>query len=266
MNSKDEISPRKDELKCVWMTAGVVSYKLCCKEYDCDRCEYDSLIKNRSHMLTDVTPPVDCNDGQTIKDHPDRISLLVDKLLNITIDKSLHFSPNHLWMKIDNSGLVEVGIDNLACSLLSYIKSIVLLPAGNEIKRNQTFNWVVQDGWTSSFYSPLSGIVEQTNPILYQHPDTIKNGSVDDNWLVKIKPSMLAAEIKNYLSDRSAEKWHKKELNKVKTLLVNKINELLPLDRATQYEGGKFITTLSEALPKEEYFKITDSIFKQVSF
>ena len=32
-------------LKCVWMLAGNVDYKLCDREYDCDECPFDLAIR-----------------------------------------------------------------------------------------------------------------------------------------------------------------------------------------------------------------------------
>lgn len=32
------------EQQCVWMQAGVVGYKLCDREFDCDRCPFDAAL------------------------------------------------------------------------------------------------------------------------------------------------------------------------------------------------------------------------------
>jgi hypothetical protein len=32
-------------LKCVWMQAGNVDYKLCDREYECDECPFDQAIR-----------------------------------------------------------------------------------------------------------------------------------------------------------------------------------------------------------------------------
>jgi hypothetical protein len=81
-----------------------------------------------------------------------------------------------------------------------------------------------------------------------------------------LKPNRLAGEIRDLVSASSSEKWHKKELDRIKSLFINKIKDLTPLNQETMYEGGKFIRILSEALLREEYLKITDEIFNQVSF
>jgi hypothetical protein len=37
-----------DPLKCVWMLAGVVDYKLCDRQYDCEHCPLDSALRERA--------------------------------------------------------------------------------------------------------------------------------------------------------------------------------------------------------------------------
>ena len=30
---------------CIWMTAGVISYKLCPFNFDCENCDFDSIMR-----------------------------------------------------------------------------------------------------------------------------------------------------------------------------------------------------------------------------
>jgi hypothetical protein len=36
-----------DPLKCVWMLAKVIDYKLCDRSYDCEHCVFDQVIRSR---------------------------------------------------------------------------------------------------------------------------------------------------------------------------------------------------------------------------
>ena len=35
-------------VQCVWMQAGVVGYKLCDREFDCDRCPFDAALRGET--------------------------------------------------------------------------------------------------------------------------------------------------------------------------------------------------------------------------
>lgn len=36
----------EEERKCLWMTTGFISYKLCDRNYQCETCPFDQAIKN----------------------------------------------------------------------------------------------------------------------------------------------------------------------------------------------------------------------------
>lgn len=49
--SGDEGRAAGSPKQCVWMQAGVVGYKLCDREFDCDLCPFDAAL--RGHALND---------------------------------------------------------------------------------------------------------------------------------------------------------------------------------------------------------------------
>lgn len=47
MSSEIELKSNKYEmLKCIWMTSGVIDYKLCDNNFDCENCPFDKVIRN----------------------------------------------------------------------------------------------------------------------------------------------------------------------------------------------------------------------------
>lgn len=36
----------EEEQKCVWMTTGLISYKLCDRDFQCDICPFDQAVRN----------------------------------------------------------------------------------------------------------------------------------------------------------------------------------------------------------------------------
>ena len=50
MNQLKQVStstPHPPSIRCVWMDAGVVNYKLCDRGYDCERCPLDQALHRR---------------------------------------------------------------------------------------------------------------------------------------------------------------------------------------------------------------------------
>lgn len=54
MNAKDKVQGMKviptGERKCIWMDAGVVSYKLCTNQFQCNLCDFDRAMSNRARQ------------------------------------------------------------------------------------------------------------------------------------------------------------------------------------------------------------------------
>ncbi|MDH3892340.1 MAG: hypothetical protein OEV49_14780 [candidate division Zixibacteria bacterium] len=49
--------PEKKEKRCIWMTAGVISFKLCPLEYDCELCEFDIVMRKQQSESNPQGPP-----------------------------------------------------------------------------------------------------------------------------------------------------------------------------------------------------------------
>lgn len=39
-----------DQEWCIWMAAGVISFKICPLGYDCDHCDFDRVIKQKQTL------------------------------------------------------------------------------------------------------------------------------------------------------------------------------------------------------------------------
>ncbi|NIO18620.1 hypothetical protein GTN42_04145, partial [bacterium] len=44
---KQETESATIQKRCIWMTAGVISFKLCPLDYDCEYCEFDEVMRSR---------------------------------------------------------------------------------------------------------------------------------------------------------------------------------------------------------------------------
>ncbi|MEI6127990.1 MAG: hypothetical protein WCQ99_15695, partial [Pseudomonadota bacterium] len=36
----------EEEKKCIWMTTGLISYKLCTRDFRCEECIFDQVMRN----------------------------------------------------------------------------------------------------------------------------------------------------------------------------------------------------------------------------
>ncbi|MBI5711138.1 MAG: hypothetical protein HZC42_12695, partial [Candidatus Eisenbacteria bacterium] len=78
-----------DELKCVWMTAGILSYQLCEREFDCEQCPLDAAL--RMHFARGGAPAGEsaAPDPRGAPGPPARHGIACDRL----------YSRGHCWAK-----------------------------------------------------------------------------------------------------------------------------------------------------------------------
>lgn len=77
----------EDELECVWATAGVISYKLCPYECQCEVCPFDQVMKGLSFETT----PYEGED--TSGDEGDSSSQLDDLLMSWVKEENGNVGP-----------------------------------------------------------------------------------------------------------------------------------------------------------------------------
>ncbi|MDP2209705.1 MAG: hypothetical protein Q8K98_13180 [Bacteroidota bacterium] len=247
-----------NDAKCVWMAAGVVSYKLCNLEFECEHCAYDRII--RSKISSEIvngnyrTP----NNEKTVN-YSDHAKMLIDKLVDSEINPTYYYSKNHICFCKDEDDVVLIGIDNLLAKILTYITCIVLMPVGELVRQKKSFCWFIQKDKTLTLYSPINGTVLQNNSSLLNSPDHIRTTDLQKSWLTKIKLKN-DSRLQDFYTGEEAKVWFQKELTRTKDTFCEIIEKHRPPISSTQFDGGIFSTSLSEILPYVEYWKFLKNL------
>ena len=101
----------EEERKCIWMTTGLISYKLCDRNYRCEICPFDQAIRNEESGGGDI---------QELEGDP-----------SLRINGSIFYHPDHCWVKVENPEKVRIGIDDLLTQLITNIKVVILPREGS---------------------------------------------------------------------------------------------------------------------------------------
>lgn len=85
---------------CVWMEAGVVSYRLCDRDLDCEHCPLDAALRGDPVVLrADVVLEPPGRDGEPFP---------TDRL----------YGSGHTWVGAGDEGRVRIGLDGFAAGLI----------------------------------------------------------------------------------------------------------------------------------------------------
>ncbi|WP_432721369.1 glycine cleavage system protein GcvH [Jeongeupia wiesaeckerbachi] len=108
----------------------------------------------------------------------------------MTIPADLLYSETHQWARLDDDGLVTVGITHFAQSTLGDLVYVELPAVGRQVRQQETVALVESVKSASDVHCPLSGEIVATNPAAVDAPESI-NDAPYDTWLFRLRPSDL---------------------------------------------------------------------------
>jgi glycine cleavage system H lipoate-binding protein len=126
----------------------------------------------------------------------------------------LFVHPNHVWLSVEPSGDVHVGLDELARKLVGAIDSVRFADTGKAIKRGETLFWVKAGDMEVPFASPVSGMVQST-----QLPGSGVRGNEAAAWFAAVKPERLGFEIRSLRVAEDAAAWLRAEFRRLSETL-----------------------------------------------
>jgi glycine cleavage system H protein len=160
-----------DENRCVWMTAGVLQYQLCDREFRCEECPLDSAIRRQ------VRSPATVGDSAKTPTVAPRGPILKE---------GLKYSSNHLWALSLAPRLFRVGLEPGFATAIGRPRAIVLPSPGQPVRAGQVCVWIVTTGGTLAVEAPTGGSVEAANVLLRESPHLLHQDPFDEGWLYEV--------------------------------------------------------------------------------
>ena len=99
----------------------------------------------------------------------------------------LRYLATHEWGRIDEEGILTVGISEHAQDLLGDIVFVELPDIGKELDAEEESAIVESVKAASDVYVPLSGEVIEVNEKLLDEPEIVNSSPLEDGWFFKIK-------------------------------------------------------------------------------
>jgi len=193
--------------KCVWMTAGVLNFRLCDREYDCDHCLVDTALREGK------TPPT-AFAAESVE------PVEVEQAAAFRTSRYGYYHPCHLWARVGSAGTVRVGLDAIASRLLGSVREIRLPQPGTTLHRGQHAWTFVSEIGEVELPSPVTGKVLSRNEDLVLHPETLEEKGHREVSLARIRPTRLREDLEALSYGRRASDWLRRELEKIRGRLL----------------------------------------------
>ncbi len=184
------IIPR-GEFPCVWMTAGVLTFRLCDRNLDCATCPLESALRN-SPGLSAKTP--EATRQKTTSG-------------GCLVPEGLFFHPGHTWVRFCRGGEFAVGLDDFGGRVAGQVDR-VRLPAGGEyIRAGETAFAIETRGGTLELTAPFSGEVNLRNQALADDPELLRRAPYGAGFLFRATPTDPARALAGLMPGAAALEW-----------------------------------------------------------
>jgi glycine cleavage system H protein len=236
----------QSELRCVWMTAGVLSYQLCERKLDCELCPLDVALRQRFI------------DEQSLYGREREV---VEARSTEQPRRNLLYGRKHMWVGTHDDHTVRLGLEPGFASVLVSPKAVVLPSMGERIVRNKVCAWIVMDGGTLPIVSPISGKVCESNAYLAENPHAICSSPLGQGWLFELLVEGAVLHDDELLSPAEVVRTYSEDEHRFQALLSVELTKGGTDVGITLADGGQALMNLSEMLGPSKYFKLVRTVY-----
>lgn len=224
---------------CVWMSAGLLDYKLCDRDFDCERCPLDAALRGASP---------EC---------PVRRALTSPSLNSGFPDDRL-YSTGHTWAQdrgVDGNRTLRLGVDTFAAAIIGHCDGARWNVSDQTLQLRETICEIDLGIGFLPLGAPISGLVINGNPILQSDPSQLVTEPYGEGWILDLAVESTA-KLQGMLRAQAAREQAELDLRifrrRVALQLFAATNEAGP----SLADGGELLTDLRKMLGGSSYLNL----------
>ena len=237
------------------MTAGVVSYKLCPFNYECEHCDFDRAMQLQYKRK-----------GKSVQNKRERRystkefpSKEADAFFTFSVDalpEDYYFHLAHVWVCARGASDWQIGIDQLLSYILPPPIGLELYDNKKDFAQNEVFGKILTTAGTVFLTTPLSGKITLENPNLAVRPQLLQEDPLETGWLARFRWSHKRSEMKTFYTGSEAQKFLKEEACHLRHVLKYRGIEAGKTG-TTLTDGGSDIHYLHQILPAKSCLELS---------
>ncbi len=262
---KAKSNHKTTDLPCIWMLAGIVNYKICNHDYQCETCEFNRVMQGM--ISTENESEEAIRDTGPTSQIPNQADLITNQYLHtllsgckIHLDRCYH--PSHLWYKARTKNRIQVGIDKLILKLLHPIDRLILPEEGTDYRSGQLIAWIVRANKILPFHSPVKGRVTALHPALRDaDPSAV---AARDDYLFEMEGKNLGTRVQQFCGNTEGFSCFRQKIDILRAHMLRSFANNMPgCVGVTLADGGERELNLEKVIGKRLFDRLIDDLFHQ---
>jgi glycine cleavage system H protein len=107
--------------------------------------------------------------------------------------EDLRYTPEHEWVRVNDDGVVRIGISAFAQDALGDVVYVSLPAVGDTVSAGDACGEVESTKSVSDLYAPLAGEVTAVNDALDATPELVNSDPYGTGWMYELRPADAGA-------------------------------------------------------------------------
>jgi glycine cleavage system H lipoate-binding protein len=255
----------KASLKCIWMSAGIVNYKLCDHNFECETCEFDKVMQGILVHENKENPSQPEYQKKEASREDEKINNWIQQYFSSLFAGCRFYldhcyQSNYFWCQKETEDAILIGLDKLVVKMISPVDRIILPEEGDSFHKGQLMAWIFRKGKTLPLHAPIGGEISEINPEFtvtgFEH--VIE----EDKYLFKMSKKGIGQQIQNKCNELAGLQFYIKKVNLLKNLLWDSLQESIPANIGeTLADGGHLQVDLEKIIGTDNFERLLKQIF-----
>jgi len=281
----------KEANPCIWMQAGVVSFKSCNNFYDCTSCKYDEgmqkqvakgkiiswqeAMRRRSslnrlcrhsltHRMESRICAYDyecrhCEFDQYFEDvlepKTPKSPVEVQQVKGFHVPVGYYFHDGHTWARIESGGSIRIGMDDFALKLLGRMDRFDLPLMGKPLDMGKPGWGLKRADYEADVLSPVDGVITEVNSNLWEYPRLANEAPYEEGWLFLIHHPDIKKMLKKLMPDTQGVEWMSREVGVLESMVEEAAGPLAA-------DGGYLQEDVFSNVPQLDWKDLTKTFLK----
>ncbi len=253
------------DLPCIWVQAGVLSYRLCTRDYDCDNCELFHALRGqedpaaRAPLRLRQRGLEEESGGTSVDPVGPYLSRLIAGC-QLHLDRC--YSPGHFWLKPAPGVGLLAGLDSHIVRILYPIDEIVTPRPGTRLRRGEASGWILRGRLAVPLRMPVTGEIGAVNEAYVESARLHGTPEDEEDWLLRIHHEEAVDSIADLYRGERTLVWFLDKIRVLRHFIRDAVSaETEPELGVTMADGGAWDPNLEKALGRERFEALIDEIF-----